>query len=152
MERERGLQQRCFIINHKSIFRCIVDLYLYPPIFVVNLFILYTSIMSIQTPWPRNANHGKLMHSWTQTGGRSMPGPATSKSMSRPGLVPLVPEAHTCGEPQHQSAGVSAALGGAAGGRVGEQDVTFSHNISCMGTRYVFCLFHLEILCQIHQS
>ena len=81
----------------------------------------------------------------------SMPGPATSISMSRPGLVPLVPEAYTCGEHHHQRAGVLAALGGAAGGRVGEQDVTFSHNISCMGTRYVFCLFHSKILCQIHQ-
>jgi len=97
----------------------------------------------------------------------SMPGPAMSISMSSPGLVPLVPEAYTCGEHHHQRAGVLAALGGAAGGRVragvlvalggaaggrvGEQDVTFSHNISCMGTRYVFCLFHSKILCQIHQ-
>jgi len=39
--------------------------------------------MNLHTPWPRNANHDKLMHSWTQTGGRSMPGPVTSKSMSR---------------------------------------------------------------------
>jgi len=48
-------------VSQMQKFISIVDLYLYPPIFAVTLFILYTSIMNIQTPWPRNVNHGKLI-------------------------------------------------------------------------------------------